>query len=126
MLKKTITYEDYNGNTRTEDFYFNLTETECVEMETSISGGLSEMIQQIVNSNDQPTIIKIFKDFIMKSYGERSVDGKYFIKVSESGVPLNLKFAQTDAYNKLFMELATEPEKAAEFFNAVIPKKKEQ
>lgn len=126
MLKKTIEYVDYNGNSRKEDFYFNLTETECVELETSISGGLSEMIQKIVNTDDMTTIISVFKDFIMKSYGEKSLDGKRFIKVSDAGIPLNIAFSQTEAFNVLFMELATNPEKAAEFFNAIIPDKGKQ
>lgn len=121
MLKKTIEYTDFNGNERKEDFYFNLTETECLEMEGSIKGGLTAMIEQVCNTDDMPTAIKVFKDFIMKSYGERSLDGKYFMKVNEAGIPLNIAFSQTEAFNKLFMELAMDPKKAAEFFNGVIP-----
>lgn len=121
MLKKTIEYTDFNGNERKEDFYFNLTETECLEMEGSIKGGLTAMIEQVCNTDDMPTAIKVFKDFIMKSYGERSLDGKYFMKVNEAGVPLNIAFSQTEAFNKLFMELAMDSKKAVEFFNGVIP-----
>ena len=117
MLKKTITYTDYNQAERTEDFYFNLTKAEVMEMEMSISGGLTEMIKKIVAAKDAPAIIKVFKDLILKAYGEKSPDGKRFIKSEE----ITTAFAQTEAYSQLFMELATDPDKAAEFVNGIIP-----
>lgn len=117
MLKKTITYIDYNQAERTEDFYFNLTKAEVMEMEMSISGGLTEMIKKIVAAKDAPAIIKVFKDLILKAYGEKSPDGKRFIKSEE----ITTAFAQTEAYSQLFMELATDPDKAAEFVNGIIP-----
>ena len=80
MLKKTITYTDYNGVERKEDFYFNLTKAELMEMEMSTAGGLAETIQKIVDTKDAPSIIKIFKDLVLKAYGEKSADGKRFIK----------------------------------------------
>lgn len=118
MLKKTISYTDYNGNERTEDFYFNLTKAEIMEMEMSTTGGLSEMIQNVVKTQDAPSIIKIFKDLILKAYGEKSPDGKRFIKSPE----LSAAFSQTEAYSQLFMELATDADKAAAFVNGIIPK----
>lgn len=117
MLKKTITYTDYNGVERTEDFYFNLTKAEVMEMEMSTSGGLSEMINKIVATQDAPAIIKIFKDIILKSYGEKSLDGKKFVKSEE----LSNAFSQTEAYSVLFMELATDTEAASNFINAIVP-----
>lgn len=117
MLKKTITYTDYNQAERTEDFYFNLTKAEVMEMEMSTSGGLAEMIKKIVAAKDAPAIIKVFKDLILKAYGEKSPDGKRFIKSEE----IATAFAQTEAYSQLFMELATDPDKAAEFVNGIIP-----
>lgn len=117
MLKKTITYTDYNGVERTEDFYFNLSKAELMEMEMSTSGGFAETIQKIVAAQDAPTIIKIFKDLILKAYGEKSPDGKRFIKSEE----LSNSFAQTEAYSNLFMELATNDEAAANFVNGVMP-----
>lgn len=122
MLKKTIAYTDYNGNERTEDFYFNLTQAELMELEMSTTGGLGEMIQNIVKAQDAPAIIKIFKDLVLKAYGEKSPDGKRFMKVSDAGVPLFIAFSQTEAYSKLFMELATDSDKAAEFVNGIVPK----
>lgn len=117
MLKKTFTYTDYNGNERTEDKYFNLTQAEIMEMEMSVDGGLSEMIQRIVSAQDSPSIIKVFKELILKSYGEKSPDGKRFIKSDE----LSTEFSQTEAYSLLFTELATDADKAAEFVNGIIP-----
>lgn len=117
MIKKTITYKDYNGLERKEDFYFNLTEAEILEMEMSTSGGLAEAITKIVNSKDQPAIIKIFKDLILKAYGEKSPDGKHFIKSEE----LSKNFSYTQAYSILFMELATDADKASEFVNGIVP-----
>lgn len=117
MLKKTITYIDYNGSDRTEDFYFNFSKAEIMEMEMSITGGLAEMIQKIVAAQDAPAIIKIFKDLVLKAYGEKSPDGKRFIKSQE----ITTAFAQTEAYSILFMELATDADAAAKFVNGIIP-----
>ena len=117
MLKKTITYTDYNDMERTEDFYFNLTKAEIMEMEMSTSGGLAEMIQRIVAAQDAPAIVKIFKDLVLKAYGEKSPDGKRFIKNDE----IRDAFAQTEAYSQLFMELATDADAAAKFINGIVP-----
>lgn len=122
MLKKTIKYTDYNGTQREEDFYFNLTKAEIMEMEMSTSGGLAEMIQNIVKAQDAPAIIKVFKDLVLKAYGEKSLDGKRFMKVDENGTPLSIAFSQTEAYSNLFMELATNTEAASEFVNGIVPK----
>ena len=117
MLKKTVTYTDYNGSERTEDFYFNLTKAEIMEMELSTSGGLAEMIQRIVKAQDAPAIIKIFKELVLKAYGEKSPDGKRFIKSEE----ISTAFSQTEAYSQIFMELATDADAAAAFVNGIIP-----
>lgn len=118
MLKKTITYIDYNDVERTEDFYFNLTKAEITEMEMSTTGGLSEKIQNIVQAQDIPEIIKIFKELVLKAYGVKSPDGKRFIKKEE----LTEAFSQTEAYSQLFMELATDADAAAKFINGITPK----
>lgn len=117
MLKKTITYTDYDGNERKEDFYFNLNKAEIMEMEMSTSGGMAEMLQKIVDSQDAPAIIKAFKDLVLKSYGQKSPDGKRFIK----NATLREEFEQTEAYSQIFMELATNAEEAAKFVNGIIP-----
>ena len=117
MLKKKITYTDYNGVERSEDFYFNLTKAELMEMEMSTVGGFTEMVQRIVAANDAPSIIKIFKELILKAYGEKSPDGKRFIKSKE----ISDAFSQTEAYSKLFMELATDANAAADFVNGLVP-----
>lgn len=117
MLKKTITYVDYNGTERTEDFYFNLSKAEIMEMEMGTTGGLAEMIKKVVDAKDAPSIIKIFKDLVLKAYGEKSLDGRRFIK-SEA---LSNEFSQTEAYAQIFMELATDADKASEFVKGIIP-----
>lgn len=117
MLKKTITYTDYNGETRKEDFYFNMTRAEVTEMELSIEGGLSDMIKRVTEAKDVPSIIKIFKDLVLRAYGQKSPDGKRFIKSKE----LSEEFSQTEAYSDLFMELATDSTAAAAFVNGIMP-----
>lgn len=117
MIKKTITYTDYNGIERTEDFYFNLSKAEIMEMEMSTTGGLAEMITRIVSAQDTPAIIKIFKELVLKAYGEKSADGKRFIKSDE----IATSFSQTEAYSQLFMELATDAEAASAFVNGIVP-----
>lgn len=120
MLKKTMTFTDYNDNERTEDFYFNLSKAELSEMELSTTGGLGQMIQDIVAAQDTPRIISIFKDLILKSYGIKSADGRRFIKSKE----LSMEFAQTEAYSDLFMLLATDEAAATEFINGIVPQEK--
>ena len=122
MYKKTIKYTDYNGVEREEDFYFHLNKAEIIEMEASESGGYAEMLRRIVMSHDGPTIMKNFKIFILKSYGEKSPDGKYFDKSDE----ISRRFEHTEAYSVLFTELCTDADKAIDFINNILPFDKEQ
>ena len=117
MLIETITYTDYNGVTRTEPFYFNLSQSELMEMELGTVGGFVEMINKIVAAQDMPSLIRIFKDFVLKAYGVKSDDGKRFIKSEE----LSIAFSQTEAYSQLFMKLATDAKAASDFINGVVP-----
>ena len=117
MLTKTFTFTDFNGEERTEQHQFNLTKTEIAKLELGTTGGLSEMIRRIIETKDTPEIIKIFEDIVLKSYGEKSADGKRFVKSKE----LSEAFAQTEAYSELFMELATDADAAAKFVNGITP-----
>ena len=117
MLKKTVTYVDYNGVERTEDFYFNLTKAEVAEMELSVQGGFSKILEEIIASKDNVQIVNLFKQMVLKSYGEKSPDGRRFIKSEE----IAQAFAQTEAYSEIFMELALNEDKAAEFVNGILP-----
>ena len=117
MLKKIITYTDYNGVERTEPFYFNLSKAELMEMELGVTGGMTEMLDKIIAAKDAPSLMKTFKEMIMKSYGVKSDDGKRLIKSEE----LSIAFTQTDAYSVLFMELITDDKAAADFVNGIIP-----
>lgn len=122
MLKKTIKYEDYNGVERTEDFYFNLTKAELFQMELGMDGGLEEYIMKIVKVRDLKTIIDLFKKIILQSYGEKSDDGRRFIKVTDDGIKLANRFEQTEAFSQLYMELATSDTAASDFIKGIMPK----
>lgn len=117
MLKKTITYTDFNDEKRTEDFYFNLTKAEILEMDFSTTGGLDQLIDKIMKTQDVPSLASLFKKIILKSYGEKSPDGRRFIKSEE----LSKEFEQTNAFSDLYMELATNAQAAADFINGIAP-----
>lgn len=117
MLKKTIKYTDYNGVERTEDFYFNLNKAEIMEMQLTTVGGLDAYLKKIISTQDVPTLMRIFKDLVLKSYGVKSDDGRRFIKNDQ----LREEFEQTEAYSILYMELSTDAEAAAAFVNGIIP-----
>ena len=117
MIAKTMTYTDLNGTQRTETFYFNLSKSELLEMELATEGGYLETIEKIVKAVNGPELVRIFKELILKSYGEKSPDGRRFIKSAE----LSKAFSETAAYDQLFTELATNSKSAAAFVNGVIP-----
>lgn len=117
MLTETITYKDFNGNERTENFHFNLTQAEVAKMLMSTSGGLQEHIQRIVAAQDAPSIIEEFEKIIKASYGVKTPDGKGFLKRPED---LEM-FMATEAYSQLFMKLATDTEYGSKFVNGIMP-----
>ena len=117
MLKQAITYTDYNGVVRTEDFYFNLSRAEVTELQLSEKGGYDKMIENIVNAEDNKAIFENFKKIILKSYGVKSEDGRRFIKSEQ----LSEEFSQTEAFVELIFGLASDENAAAEFIKGVIP-----
>lgn len=117
MLKETITYETFDGETITEDFYFHYSKAELAELELSHDGGLTEMLKDLIKTNDGKKIIDTFKDLVLGAYGVKSKDGKRFIKSDE----LRESFSQTEAYSEFFMSLALDAEKAAKFVNGIVP-----
>lgn len=117
MIKKTVTYKDFNGNDRTESFYFHYYESEILEMELSVDGGFAERIQRIIDAKDQPSLIRVIKKFVLDSYGVKSDDGKRFIKNDE----VRTAFEQCPAYSQIFMELVLDDKKAADFVKGVTP-----
>lgn len=118
MYVKTITYTDFNNVERTEDFYFNLTEAEVIEwLTTNSSATLGEVLDGMRRKNDIQGILSSTKDLIYRAYGEKSADGRRFVKTPE----VKANFMETPAYSKLFMEISTDANKAVEFLNAVIP-----
>jgi hypothetical protein len=121
MYKETFTYEDFNGLERTEDFYFNLSEAELLEMNTSYEGGLMTMLNKIVAAQDGPTIMKWFKKILLAAYGEKSEDGRYFDKSAE----IKHRFEHTPVYSIMYTKLATDDEYAAKFMNSIVPTPKD-
>lgn len=119
MLMKTIKFEDWDGVEREETFYFNLSEAELMELELGTTGGFTKMMKTIVNKKDVPKLMATFKELILKSYGEKSLDGRRFIKSKE----LSEEFMQTPAYDSLFIELITNAKTASDFVNGIVPKK---
>lgn len=117
MFKKTIKYVDYKGNEREEDFYFNITKSELVEMELAKKGGMSEYLEKITKAQTKDELVLWFKKIILKAYGEKSDDGRRFMKSEE----ISKAFSETEAFNQLYMELIVDEKKAAEFVNAVVP-----
>lgn len=117
MFKKTISYVDFDGNERTEDFYFNLTKAELTEMEFGTDGGLTKTLLNIIATNDEKRLVEHFKKIIQKSYGVKSLDGRRFIKTPE----VIDEFMQTEAYSIFFMELANDAEAATAFINGILP-----
>ncbi len=118
MIAKTIEYTDWNGVDRKETFYFNLTESELIDMDLTEYGDMAGLLQRIIDAKDTAQIVKYFKEIIHRSYGVKSADGRRFIKNKE----VLDEFMQTEAYNKLFMELATDDKAGAAFVNGIIPK----
>lgn len=118
MYKITETYTDYDDNQRTEDFYFNYSKAELADLQFSVAGGLAGMIDKIIKTNDIPELVKLFRELIQKAYGQKSNDGRRFIKSPE----LTKEFTETVAYSQIYMRLATDSKAAQEFINKVVPK----
>lgn len=117
MLKKTITYTDFNGDETSEDFLFHLSKAELIELEASHKDGLAASMQRIVEADDTKAIIAEFKRIVLLAYGKKSMDGKRFIK----NQTLREEFESSEAYSTLFMELVTNTDSAIEFMNGIIP-----
>lgn len=118
MIKWPITYTDYNGETHTEDFYFNLNKAEVMEMNLEANGAYGEYLQRIVEQRDGKKIASTFKNLILQSYGEKSADGRRFVKSEE----LSRNFEQSEAFSELYMQLASDPDAASKFMEGILPK----
>lgn len=118
MYSKTIKYEDYNGNTREETFYFNLSKAEIIDLEWRTPGGLENYFKGIMEKLDGQALADTFKMLIQKSYGVKDPEGRRFIKNKD----VLDAFVQTEAYSELYILLATNSDAAAEFVNGIFPK----
>lgn len=117
MLIKKIKYTDFDGNEREESFYFNLSKAELARMELTVEGSFTGLVKRLIEKRKGPEIVKIFENIIQTSYGEKSPDGKRFIKSEEA----TKEFTQTEAYSELIMELYSDANKAAEFIAGILP-----
>ena len=118
MYKMTEKYEDYNGNQREEDFYFHITKAELMEIDFIMEGGLQKTIEKIISTQDKKALIEIFKKLVVAAYGEKSADGRRFMKNDE----VKKNFTETEAYSQIFMKLATDDKEANAFIAGVMPK----
>ncbi|MBP5594388.1 MAG: hypothetical protein J6Y02_03325 [Pseudobutyrivibrio sp.] len=118
MYSRKVKYEDYDGNEREVECFFNLNKAELLELQMSWDGGLEKVLEKIVAEHDQKRMIEMFKMIMLKSYGQKSLDGNRFIKNAQ----LTEEFTQTEAYSELFMLFATDADVASEFINGIIPK----
>lgn len=118
MLKKTVNYTNFDDVACSETLYFNLTEAELMEWQLSDNGGLAGYIQGIIDTNDQAKAGELFKKVLLKSYGEKSSDGKYFMKSEE----ISKRFECSPAYSVLYMELISDAKAASDFVNGLLPK----
>ena len=117
MIKKTITYVDFNDVERTETFYFNYSKAELLEMEMTTEGGFVERVQRIIDAKDSGSLVKLWKKFVIDAYGVKSDDGRRFMKNDE----IRAAFVECPAYSTIFMELATDDVAGAEFVKGVVP-----
>ena len=122
MLKKTITYEDFNGNERTKDFYFHMNQVEFTKLNGDVPGGLEKRLQKIIEDQDEDALLRIIDMIVSRSYGEFD-DDEEFTKIGRHGRPLYEKFVNTDAYDCLIKELIQNENNIVEFMKGVMPKK---
>lgn len=117
MLRKEVEYKDFDGNDRKDVLWFHLNEVEITEMDLETSGGLVKYMESIIDKNDVNQLITIFKDLLIRSYGERSMDGKHFYKDDK----IRNEFVSSAAYPVLYMEMVSDADKAVEFINGIVP-----
>lgn len=117
MLKKTITYTDYDGMERTEDFWFNLSKTELTKLDAELPGGVLGVLRKIIDKKDRKALVDFIETLILRSYGEKTLDGKRFVKTPD----MVEEFMQTPAYDELFMSILSDTDSQTSFINGVIP-----
>lgn len=117
MLKKTITYTDYDGMERTEDFWFNLSKTELTKLDAELPGGVLGVLRKIIDKKDRKALVDFIETLILRSYGEKTLDGKRFVKTPDMAE----EFMQTPAYDELFMSILSDTDSQTGFINGVIP-----
>jgi len=121
MVKKTVTFTDFEGKEVTKDFYFNLSKMEFRVLDRKIPGGLQYMIDQIMTEKDEDRLIDLLDILILESYGEKSEDGR-FVKEDRFGRRLSSFFKVSEAWDVLFMNLVKDEKELNEFLTGIVPK----
>ena len=122
MIKKTITYEDFNGEKRTKDFYFHMNQVEFAKLNGEVPGGLEKRIQDIIANQDQDAMLRLVDLLVSRSYGERDDEDGGFTKIGKNGRPLYEKFVNTSAYDNLIIELIQGEKNIVTFLSGIMPK----
>lgn len=117
MIKKLVTYKDFNDMERTDELHFHMTQPELIKLSVSKEGGFERYLNKIIQTNNMKEIVDTLDEVIKLSYGEKTADGRF-----EKSPEILNKFVSSEAYNIVFMEIAQNSETAAEFINGVIPK----
>lgn len=125
MYVKKIKATDFRGRTYEREYLFNLTRSELIELQASADGELEEIIKRLMNTRKYSEIVPLFKKLVLMSYGEISDDGTMFIKKHPTRGNLGEEFAQTAAYDEMFVEFINDPDKANEFIQAILPSKEQ-
>lgn len=117
MLKKEVSYVDYDGNKVTETLYFNMTKTEIAAMQVRMDGKFIDYLQDLVKGNKIERLFHIFKDIVLDSYGKKSDDGRRFVKSKE----LRDDFEASIPFDNMMMEMLQDPDKQSQFVRAILP-----
>lgn len=117
MFSRTFEYTGYDGQPHKDTWWFNLSEAELYKLELSNLGGMNGMMNRLLRESKPGEIVEVFESLILSAVGERSVDGRKFIKNQE----IRDDFYQSKAYSDLFVELVSSGEKLAEFLKGAIP-----
>ena len=122
VLKKTIRYTDFDGTSREEDLYFNLSEAELLEMAIHHDRGVEGVaayFKELGESKDPKLIIPAVKNMLLLAYGERSEDGRHFRKSPE----ITDDFVSSAAYQEMFMQMMSDRDTIMGFFKGALPAK---
>lgn len=116
MIKKTVTFTNYNDQEVTKSYYFNIDKLEAAELELEY-GDLIETVEELLESSDGKKVYGIFKEIILNAVGQKSADGNSFIKNQQ----IRDEFAGSPALGEIIMDMFKNPEAAGPFLEGMLP-----